>query len=333
MSPTAWQEQFLRAPRGHRFLALTARQVGKTTTAAWAIAHFMIFTPGSAVRGRLPGATAKCGSGARVREGPHQGGRRAESDNVYALELNNGSRVLALPGSEKFDPRPDGRWLDRGGRSGPLPDDLIAALRPMRAHRPQARFAMLSTAMEPHRSVLDGLGTGGKSWIRIKATVDVDRDALFPEFLDQERRALGEDRFKREYLGIPAGGHVSPFTWDLYDRATQPLLHSRYMERFQADHHRADVGHTNDRSTAVVGGKTIACTGLKTLLKEFEELPQGLYGSARAEALARIDRLYGSKCLIFVDLAIRPNLCRNLSSSRFGPERVIGLRSAAPAMA
>ena len=46
VEPTAWQMEFLRAPRGASILALTARQVGKTTTAAWAIAHFMLFTPG-----------------------------------------------------------------------------------------------------------------------------------------------------------------------------------------------------------------------------------------------------------------------------------------------
>ena len=33
-----WQQTFLRAPRGASILALTGRQVGKTTTAAWAIA-------------------------------------------------------------------------------------------------------------------------------------------------------------------------------------------------------------------------------------------------------------------------------------------------------
>jgi len=39
VTPTAWQETFRRAPRGATILALTARQVGKTTTAAWAIAN------------------------------------------------------------------------------------------------------------------------------------------------------------------------------------------------------------------------------------------------------------------------------------------------------
>ena len=45
--PTPWQQSFLRAPRGASILALTARQVGKTTTAAWAVAQAMLFTPGS----------------------------------------------------------------------------------------------------------------------------------------------------------------------------------------------------------------------------------------------------------------------------------------------
>ncbi|MGA8821567.1 MAG: hypothetical protein WB613_01945, partial [Pseudolabrys sp.] len=47
MTPTSWQESFLRARRGASILALTARQVGKTTAAAWAMAHAAVFMPGS----------------------------------------------------------------------------------------------------------------------------------------------------------------------------------------------------------------------------------------------------------------------------------------------
>jgi hypothetical protein len=46
VEPAPWQEQFLRAPKGASIIALTARQVGKTTAAAWAVAHHMLFTPG-----------------------------------------------------------------------------------------------------------------------------------------------------------------------------------------------------------------------------------------------------------------------------------------------
>ena len=44
---TAWQQKFLSAPPGGLLLALTARQVGKTTVAACAMAHTAIFVPGS----------------------------------------------------------------------------------------------------------------------------------------------------------------------------------------------------------------------------------------------------------------------------------------------
>ena len=52
---------------------------------------------------------------------------------------------------------------------------------------------------------------------------------------------------------------------------------------------------------------------------------RGCYGSARAEALARIDRLYDCKTLIFVDLSFDPTYAEILVE-RFGPERVIGLQ-------
>ena len=47
VEPTKWQEDFLRAPRGASILALTARQCGKTTTAAWGMVHAAVCLPRS----------------------------------------------------------------------------------------------------------------------------------------------------------------------------------------------------------------------------------------------------------------------------------------------
>ena len=214
-----WQEAFLRAERGASILALTARQVGKTTTAAWAIAHSMLFTPGSLSVIACPAQRQSAEAVRRVREALIKAGAELESDNVYALELKNGSRVLALPGSDDSirGLTVDG-WIvaDEAAR---LPDALIAALRPMRARRPQARFAMLSTAWSRTDPFWTAWAGDEQSWIRLKATAD-EIETFSPEFLEQERRALGDDGFKREYLGIPSGGHVSPFIWEWYERAT-----------------------------------------------------------------------------------------------------------------
>ena len=221
MTPTAWQETFLRSPLGASILALTARQVGKTTTAAWAIAHYMLFIPGSLSVIACPAQRQSGEAVRRVKDALIKAGAKFESEHVYGLELENGSRVLALPSSDDSvrGLTVDG-WIvaDEAAR---LPNDLIAALRPMRARRPQARFAMLSTAWSRTDPFWTAWAGDEQSWIRLKATPDEDPTLFSPEFLEQERRALGEDAFKREYLGIPMGGQASPFTWELYDRATQ----------------------------------------------------------------------------------------------------------------
>jgi hypothetical protein len=219
IQPSEWQENFLRAARGASILALTARQCGKTTTAAWAMAHAALFLPGSLSVVACPAQRQSAEAVRRVREAVIKAGGKLEADNVYGLELTNGSRVLALPGSDdSIRGLTVDAWIvaDEAAR---LPNDLIAALRPMRARRPEARFAMLSTAWSRADPFWMAWDSDDSSWMRLKATADtVHYD---PDFLEKERRALGEDGFKREYLGIPLGAQASPFTWELYERATQ----------------------------------------------------------------------------------------------------------------
>jgi hypothetical protein len=220
VEPAPWQEQFLRAPKGASIIALTARQVGKTTTAVWAIAHYMLFTPGGLSVIACPAQRQSKEAVRRVRECLIQVGAELKSDNIYELELKNGSRVLALPSTDDSirGLTVDG-WIvaDEAAR---LSNDLISALRPMRARCPQARFAMLSTAWSRTDPFWTAWADEDPSWLRLKATADTV-SFFSEEFLTQERRALGEDGFKREYLGIPVGAQSSPFSWDLYERATQ----------------------------------------------------------------------------------------------------------------
>jgi hypothetical protein len=180
--PAPWQQDFLRAPRGASILVLTARQVGKTTVAAWAIAHFMRFNPGGLSVVACPSQRQSAEALRKVRESFIKIGAELKVDNVYGLELKNGSRVLALPGSDDSI-----RGADEAAR---LDNDLISALRPMRARRPQARFAMLSTAWSRTDPFWTAWSDDDSSWLRLKATADVP--GLFAHaFLEQERRALG----------------------------------------------------------------------------------------------------------------------------------------------
>lgn len=221
VEPASWQANFLRAPLGASILALTARQVGKTTTAAWAIAHAMIFAPGSLSVVACPAQRQGGEAVRRAREILVMAGAKLKSDNVYGLELENGSRVLALPSSDDSirGLTVDG-WIiaDEAAR---VADEVIDAVRPMRARQPNARLAMLSTAWSRTDQFWTAWESDDPSWMRLKVTAD---SAVMPYkegFLEQERRVRGDDYYKREYLGIPAGGHTSPFIWELYERATQ----------------------------------------------------------------------------------------------------------------
>jgi hypothetical protein len=84
-----------------------------------------------------------------------------------------------------------------------------------------------------------------------------------------------------------------------------------------------DVGRSRDRSTAVVGGNSPH--GQRLLgIADAQELPQGLFGSARASALAAIDRRYNHNGLIVADLSNDASYAEVLWET-FGP-RVIGMQ-------
>jgi hypothetical protein len=83
-----------------------------------------------------------------------------------------------------------------------------------------------------------------------------------------------------------------------------------------------DVGRSHDRSTAVVGGNSPY--GRRLLgIGEAAELPQNLYGSSLASALAAVDARHGRNALIVADLSNDATYAEVLYET-FGP-RVIGL--------
>jgi len=321
MTPSAWQEEFLRASRGASILALTARQVGKTTAAAWAMAHAAIFMPGSLSIVACPAQRQSAEAVRKVRDMLLKAKIKLTADNVYGLELANGSRVLALPGSDdSVRGYTVDAWIvaDEAARLSP---ELISALRPMRARCPQTRLAMLSTAWSRTDPFWAAWESGG-DWIHLKATVDEDPTLFSPKFLADERANLGEEGFKREYLGIPAGSQASPFTWELYEGAIQPVRREvlDFPKPVLIAH---DVGCSKDRSTAVVGGRCALAPDILGM-REFKELPLNLYGSTRANVLARVDQQYGNQTLIIADISNDLTYAEVLFN-RFGM-RVIGVQ-------
>jgi hypothetical protein len=249
--------------------------------------------------------------------------------------------VLALPGSDDSirGLTVDG-WIV-ADEAAYLGENMIAALRPMRARCPQTRLAMLSTANTRTDPFWTAWSSDDPTWMRLKATAD-QINLFSADYLDGERRNLGDAGFNREYLGIPQSDLASPFGWELYQRATEvrrPLVRPgaafrpsgaiEQLDRpeswgpFQPLIIAHDVGRSRDRSTAVVGGGSPYQSAMVGL-RDFDELPIGLYGSPRANALAEVDRRYDHNALIVVDLSNDASYLETLFDT-FGP-RVIGLQ-------
>src|SRR5262249_2899800 len=105
-----------------------------------------------------------------------------------------------------------------------------------------------------------------------------------------------------------------PMTAIFLDPGLWPRLHPLLIAH--------DVGGSRDRSTAVVGGFCGYAPGILGIT-EFNELPQDLYGSDRASALAQIDARYDRNALIVADLSNDTSYAEQLFET-FGP-RVIGV--------
>ena len=83
-----------------------------------------------------------------------------------------------------------------------------------------------------------------------------------------------------------------------------------------------DVARSHDRSTAVVGGLSYYQPRLFGIA-HLEELPLGLSGSERANALAEVDRRYYSNALIVADLSNDASYAEDLWHM-FG-HRIVGI--------
>ena len=161
----------MRAKRGADILGLTSRQFGKTTAAAICLAHTAIFEAGTTSVVACPSQPQGAEAIRKVNDMAVKAGAKLTVDNVNRIELENGSRVIALPATDgTVRGLTVSGWIiaDEAAR---LPADLIAALRPMRARCPNARFVMISTAWS--RTDQFWLAwSSNQNWQRIKATIE-----------------------------------------------------------------------------------------------------------------------------------------------------------------
>ncbi len=197
IKPDDWQAELMRAmPR--RALLCCSRQSGKSTCCALIALWHCLFVSHSTVVIASPSLRQSqemyrmvAGFNGRVAGTPE-----LRSESLTRCEWANGSRLLSLPASEKTvrGLTADLIIADEAAR---IDDELLAALRPMLATKPDSRFLALSTPAG-RRGWFYESWIGDESWHRVRVPAS-ECPRISQDFLDEELRELGAQRFAEEY--------------------------------------------------------------------------------------------------------------------------------------
>lgn len=198
-----WQRRLVETPPGGRTICLVHRQSGKTTAAAIATSHHLMF--GGYPSTSLVISPTQRQSAEFVRRARGfllKAGAKLAADNSFSLQLDNGARLLGLPGENDAGLRGltvDGLLIcDEAAR---VADQLVEAAMPMLLrHAKKARFLVLSTAWAKAGFFWRTWDEGDpRDWTKIEATID-QCGHLTKEDIERERRAMPAAVFNREYL-------------------------------------------------------------------------------------------------------------------------------------
>ena len=197
LEPDDWQAKVLRSP-APRILLNCCRQSGKSTVTALLAVHTALYEPGALVLLLSP-SLRQSQELFRKALGTYRSlGRPVaiESESALRLELETGSRIISLPGREQTVRAFSGVSLLAIDEAARVPDDLYLALRPMLAVS-NGRLVGLSTPFGA-RGWWYEAWRSEEPWERYEVPA-TQCPRISPEFLEEERRAMGEWWFKQEY--------------------------------------------------------------------------------------------------------------------------------------
>lgn len=198
VQPDPWQAKLLR-DRPMRSMLLCARQSGKTTVTSLLALWTAIYEAPALVLLLSP-SQRQSGELFRTVIGFHsklEGAPRLTAETALRAEIENGSRILALPGTERTIRGYAGADLVVLDEAARVEDDLLAAARPMMATKSNGRLIALTTPAGK-RGWFYEAWSKGEGWNKVQVSAS-DCPRISKEFLAEELRELGAARFSEEY--------------------------------------------------------------------------------------------------------------------------------------
>ena len=220
LEPDPWQERLLRSG-SDRVLLNCCRQSGKSTMTGLIALHRALYHPGSLILCLAPALRQSQELFGKVLSFYRDLGRPVlpQAERKLSLELENGSRIVTLPGSEKTIRGFSGAALLILDEAARVADELYFAVRPMLAVSGGA-LIMLSTPYGK-RGVFYEEWTGGHGWERYE--VPASQCLRISEaFLEEERRVLPSWVYRQEYECSFEDTEDQVFTTEMVEQAVTP---------------------------------------------------------------------------------------------------------------
>ena len=196
--PDPWQADVLHSS-AQQLLLNCSRQSGKSQTTATLALYTALYQPVSLVLLLSPSLRQSSELFKKVTMLYRVLGRpiAAEAESALRLELDNGSRIVALPGKEGTVRGYSGVRLLIVDEASRVEDDLYYSIRPMLAVS-GGRLVALSTPFGKRGWWFDAWQNGGAAWERVE--VRAEQCPRIPaDFLAEERRALPPHVYASEY--------------------------------------------------------------------------------------------------------------------------------------
>ena len=196
--PDQWQAEVLRLSNKNTLLNCS-RQAGKSTTTAIIALHTAVYKPGSLTLLGSPSLRqsrelfVKMTDFLKRLENPPP----LEEDNRLSVQLRNGSRVVSLPGTGETVRGFSAPDLIVEDEAAFVEDSFYRAVRPMLAVS-GGRLILMSTPYGKRGHFFEAWKDGGPGWLKIEVTA-LQCPRISEEFLEKERREIGDLWFRQEY--------------------------------------------------------------------------------------------------------------------------------------
>ena len=199
LEPDPWQRRILETEH-KRTLLLVTRQGGKSTTTAAKALYTAMYKPGSLVLLLSPSLRQSQELFLKTTTLYQQAGEVVALDSLSALRMQfvHGSRIIALPGTEKTVRGYSGVDLLVIDEASRVLDELYYSVRPMLAVSGGELIA-LSTPWGKRGWFYEEYEKGGDDWQRVRVTAN-ECPRISEAFLEEERRRMPEAWFRSEYL-------------------------------------------------------------------------------------------------------------------------------------